>query len=119
MADHAGADNGPSGVFDEGLQHERTALAWERTAISLMVAGILLARYGSDGAHFVFALFGLAETACGSVMLLWAAQHYDDLHGPLRSGQDVAHPTATNVVGIAAVLFTGCGVLYALIVLFS
>ena len=112
-------DDRPSGVFDDGLQHERTALAWERTAISLMIAGILLARYGADDAHFVFALFGLAGAACGAGMLLWAAQHYNDLHGPLRSSQDVAHPTAANVVGLATVLFTGIGVLYALVVLFS
>ena len=31
----------PSTVFDAGLQHERTALAWERTAISTMVRPML------------------------------------------------------------------------------
>ena len=34
----------PERVFDLALQHERTALAWERTAIAAMVAGVVLAR---------------------------------------------------------------------------
>ena len=33
----------PTSSYDAGLQHERTALAWERTAISAMVAGIVFA----------------------------------------------------------------------------
>ena len=35
----------PDRVFDNMLQHERTALAWERTAISTIVAGAFLTRY--------------------------------------------------------------------------
>ena len=73
-------------MFDAGLQHERTALAWERTAIASMVAGVLLGRYAAESLHPAFAAVGLAQVVFGSVVLLWAATHYEDLHGPLRSG---------------------------------
>ena len=51
----------PDTVFDRGLQHERTALAWERTAIAAMVAGVLLGRYASEALHPTFAVVGIAQ----------------------------------------------------------
>ena len=109
-------DPRPSTVFDPGLQHERTALAWERTAIASMVAGILMARYASLSLHFVFAFIGLAQVAVGAALLLWSAKHYDDLHGPLRSGESPIHPTATRVVGTGAIFFTGSGLVLAMVI---
>jgi uncharacterized membrane protein YidH (DUF202 family) len=109
-------DSRPTSVFDPGLQHERTALAWERTAISSMVAGVLMARYASLSLHFVFAFIGLAQVLAGAGLLIWSAKHYDDLHGPLRSGDSPIHPTATQVVGIGAILFTGAALVLALII---
>lgn len=104
----------PHTVFDEGLQHERTALAWERTAISLMVAGILMVRYTSRTLPVGFALAGLAQVVTGAGLLLWSARHYEDLHGPLRAGESPIHPTATRVVGATTVAFTGLGLLLSI-----
>lgn len=106
----------PEAVFDPGLQHERTALAWERTAIASMVAGVLMARYASESLHFTFAFIGLAEVVAGAGLLLWSAKHYDDLHGPLRAGESPIHPTAARVVGVGAVFFTGAALVLALII---
>lgn len=106
----------PTTVFDPGLQHERTALAWERTAIASMVAGVLMARYASESLHFAFAFIGLAQVVVGAAVLLWSARHYDDLHGPLRAGETPIHPTATQVVGIGAIVFTGSGLALAVII---
>lgn len=104
----------PGSVFDPGLQHERTALAWERTAIATMVAGVLMARYASASLHVGFAFVGLAQVLVGAGVLVWSARHYDDLHGPLREGQSPVHPTAARVVGVGAVVFTGAGFVIAL-----
>lgn len=99
----------PASVFDPGLQHERTALAWERTAIATMVAGVLMARYAANSLHVGFAFIGIAQVVVGAAVLVWSARHYDDLHGPLREGVSPIHPTAARVVGVGAVVFTGAG----------
>ncbi len=103
----------PAEIFDHGMQHERTALAWERTAISVMVAGVILSRYAASDAHLSFAAAGIAQTLVGAGLLVWAGRHYTELHGPLRSGASVLHPRATKLVGLSTVLFSGVGLALA------
>ena len=105
----------PGEVFDPGVQHERTALAWERTAIAIMVNGVLLARYAAQDTHWTIAFMGLAETVAGGGLLVWAGLHYEDLHGPLRSGQSVVHPTSTRIVGTLATFFMGVSMLLVIL----
>ena len=102
----------PDRSFDGGLQHERTALAWERTAISTMVAGTLLARYAADDGELLFALLGLVQVAFGAGLLAWSGAHYEELHGALRAGANPAHPLAARVVGLATVV--GIGLAFSL-----
>lgn len=104
----------PDTSFDRGLQHERTALAWERTAIASMVAGVLFGRYAAESVHPAFAAIGLGQVVVGAALLVWAARHYDDLHGPLRAGQSPIHPTAARLVGIGTVVFTATATALAL-----
>ena len=106
----------PASVFDPGLQHERTALAWERTAIASMVAGVLMARYAAAAIHVAVAAVGVAQVVFGAVLLVWSARHYDDLHGPLRAGASPIHPVAARAVGIGAIVFTGTGLVLAVII---
>jgi hypothetical protein len=80
-------------VFDTGLQHERTSLAWERTAISMMVAGLVLSRFAATEDFWLLAAAGMAQVVFGAVVLVWSGAHYEDLHGALRSGTDVVHPS--------------------------
>ncbi|MFQ5557234.1 MAG: YidH family protein [Acidimicrobiales bacterium] len=104
----------PAEVFDVGLQHERTALAWERTAIATIVAGVVLARYAATSGPVALAAIGLAQTAFGAVLLVWSGWHYDELHGRLRRGDDVVHPGMARAVGGATVLFSGGALVLAL-----
>ena len=97
----------PNVVFDPGLQHERTSLAWERTAIASMVAGVLLARYAAESLHYSFALLGMAQVVVGAAILVWSGRHYENLHGRLRQGDSPVHPTAAMIVGVGSVVFTG------------
>lgn len=104
----------PEQVFDPGLQQERTALAWERTAIASMVAGVLLARYSAEELHVAVAAFGIVQVVLGALLLIWTGAHYDDLHGPLRAGDSPVHPLAARIVGIATVCFSGTALIVAI-----
>lgn len=107
---------GPAdGVFDTGLQHERTSLAWERTAVAMMVAGVLLARYAARDAHPAIALAGIAQTVLGAGTLVWAGLHHEARQDLLRSGDDISHPGAVRVVGLATVAFSTVALALALV----
>jgi uncharacterized membrane protein YidH (DUF202 family) len=107
----------PESSFDTGLQHERTALAWERTAIAMMVSGIVLARFAAVNTSLLVVAIGMLQTAFGAGILVWAGAHYDDLHGPLREGADVVHPQATRLVGLVTVTAIGVGFVLAIVVI--
>jgi uncharacterized membrane protein YidH (DUF202 family) len=108
----------PATSFDAGLQHERTALAWERTAISTMVAGALLGRWAAQDAAPLFGVFGIVQVAFGGALLAWAGRHYEDLHGPLRSGVNPTHPRAVYVVGVATTVGIGAALALAGVLVF-
>ncbi|MET0911103.1 MAG: DUF202 domain-containing protein [Ilumatobacteraceae bacterium] len=105
----------PTESFDDALPHERTALAWERTAISMMVAGILLARFTAQDHHVALSAIGLALTVFGGAVLVWAGAHYEALHGPLRDGDPIVHPTAARTVGIVTVIASGSALVFGVI----
>ena len=109
-------DRRPVAVFDAGLQHERTSLAWERTAISMMVAGLVLSRFAATQALWLLAAGGMGQVTFGAALLVWSGVHYEDLHGTLRRGADVVHPDATRWVGLATIVGTGAGLVAAVAV---
>lgn len=112
MTTRAGADS----TFDPGLQHERTTLAWERTAIAVMVSGILLARHATQGPVVALSAIGIAQTAFGGALLVWAGWHHDDLHGRLQAGASVIHPWAAKALGRATIAFTTAGLGVAIVI---
>ena len=96
------------------LQHERTSLAWERTAIATMVAGLLLARHAAE-LHAALGVIGVAQVALGSAILIWTGRHYDDLHGPLREGLSPVHPSGARLIGAMTTAFSGTATVIALV----
>jgi len=94
------------------LQQERTALAWERTAFAAIVAGLLFVRTAS-GWHPLLTLIGFGQVLFGGGLLIWAGHHYDELHGPLRAGENPVRPGATRAVGIMATVFTAAAAVSA------
>lgn len=103
----------PDQVFDPMLQHERTALAWERTAIATMVAGTLLARRAAD-LHVVFGAMGVIQVVLGAALLIWTGLRYEQLHAPLRRGESPVHPLAVRFIGITTIAFCGVAMVVAI-----
>lgn len=70
----------PSAPFDRGLQPERSALAWHRTALALIVGPLVVARLLAvelGGWAVVFAVVGLG---LGLLVLAVAARRYRQVH---------------------------------------
>ncbi len=94
----------PDTVFDVGLQHERTTLAWERTSISLVVAGTIVARWAAEDGLYVHAAVGALMAFTGVGVLVWSGHNYANLHEPLEAGETPVHPYITRVVGWATTI---------------
>lgn len=108
----------PAKVFDPMLQHERTSLAWERTAIAGMVLGLLMTRVGTV-IHFGLGVIGIVQVCLAAGMLVWSGKHYEDLHGRLRSGESPAHPEVARLVGIGTTVAIGLATLLTIVHLAS
>lgn len=102
-----------------GLQPERTALAWERTAIAMMVAGVILARYGVQDLHFTIGLIGIGQVVAGGAVLAWAMRHDQELHRPDSPPEAMAQVGMARLVGIWTVVFTATALLLGVFDAFS
>ena len=98
----------PTVVFDAGMQQERTAMAWERTAFNQIIVGAAIGRVGmthqgSDSVMVLATGVGLLAVVIGVGMLYWSVIRYENLHGTLRAGEAPVHPRAAAVAGSMAV----------------
>jgi uncharacterized membrane protein YidH (DUF202 family) len=99
----------PAEVFDSKMQHERTSLAWERTAIAAIALGLLMTRAGAT-VHPGLGLIGIVQVCAGAALLVWSGKHYEELHGTLRAGQTPAHPQIARLVGVWVTVAIGLAI---------
>lgn len=109
----------PATVFDDAMQQERTALAWERTSVSLMVVGALITREAAVRDLWPFIVAGMAGVLVGVAVLVWAGVHYAQLHETLRRGEGAVHPLATRVLGLASIIGIGMALLLSVAVVLA
>lgn len=93
--------------WDDGLQNERTTLAWTRTAMSLLVTGALLARQTerSTLAVGVLALTGVTSTA----MLIGGERRYCGRSHRLRHGDPVVSSRQLMATAVLVMTFSAFG----------
>ncbi|HEY5853785.1 MAG TPA: DUF202 domain-containing protein [Aldersonia sp.] len=94
------------GRTPEGLQNERTALAWQRLAISVMAGSAALARLTFDRLG-PFALISLLALPIGIWVLIESNRRYHHTAGPEgraaeRGGR--AHATLAGVIALLGLI---------------
>jgi len=104
----------PERVFDPGLQPERTALAWRRTALALAGGSVIIMRILPSVIGVAALVLGFAGLALALIVLIGSHRRYRRQHRALtsaepvvlRSGWPVAAMTAaTLLVGVLCLLF--------------
>jgi putative membrane protein len=104
----------PDRVFDHGLQPERTALAWRRTALALAGGSVVIMRILPSVIGGAALVLGFAGLGLSLVVLVGSHRRYRRQHraltstepGVLRSGWPVAALTAaTLLLGVLCLLF--------------
>lgn len=104
------------GVFDVGLQPERTALAWRRTGLALLATSLVAARALPQLLGPWAALLGLAGVIAAAALLLAIHRRYRDHQRSLIERGDRSPVAGGRLIG-AVTLFCLCaGVVSALVV---
>jgi uncharacterized membrane protein YidH (DUF202 family) len=87
----------PAGEFEDGLQRERTALAWNRTALALIAAGSLLIQH-LGAPYFDLLHLPAYSTVVAGIVVLWLAATDDRWRS--HSGTAELRPTRAWAVGL-------------------
>ena len=93
----------PDGILDRGLQHERTALSWDRTAMALMLVGALVIRATYELGP-VWGLPGYLTVGVGGFLLWMGTRHRRRQDLELRAG---ASPVRTGMVVLTGAVAVG------------
>ncbi|MFI0356712.1 DUF202 domain-containing protein [Actinomadura sp. 9N407] len=99
-------------LWDPGAQPERTALAWSRTTLSLIVAGLLCVRFAPSGPAAALS----AAAVCGAVSLQLrrTQKQHHRRHQRLTAGTRVADPGSILLATAVTMLLGLIGLLFAL-----
>jgi putative membrane protein len=104
-------------AYDVGLQAERTALAWRRTALAVGLGAIVGARLtapGAGGGAFV----ALAAGALLAVVVwVLSVRRYRAVHRALHERDDLVHVSLGTASAVLAAVATLTGVLAAAFVI--
>lgn len=100
---------------DPGVQPERTAFGWERTAIASIGAGLILARAGASAELWVLAAVGVGQVVLSGALLAWASVRYTGVLASVDAGAQVTTPHLTRAVGLAVAAATGCALVFMIV----
>jgi uncharacterized membrane protein YidH (DUF202 family) len=104
----------PDAVFDLGLQAERTALAWQRTALAMAIGALVAGRLAVPvfgAGSLVVAVLGVVGAV---VVLVVSRRRYRAVHESLSARGDLV---AVRSAGAPIAALAGVGLLVALLAL--
>ena len=93
---------GSERVFDPGLQPERTALAWRRTALALAGGSVVVMRILPPAIGGAGLVFGFAGLLCALIVLVGSHRRYRHHHRVLTSTAPVRLRSGWPVLGLTA-----------------
>jgi uncharacterized membrane protein YidH (DUF202 family) len=105
-----GTEDGQHPPWDPGLQNERTGLAWQRTLLSGMTCGLLVARLLAEAYPAIAIVVGVAAIAASASLGALAVQRFRrnaralPAGRPSEDGRPVALVTGLLVLTAAGAL---------------
>lgn len=96
----------PHRVVDLRLQHERTTLSSDRTAVAMIVAGSVFLHAGKGPLHSPRHVPGVVAIAFRAMLLAHAYRRYERLRTSVATGTGSATPWLLRLVGVATLLFS-------------
>ncbi|GAA4724569.1 Uncharacterized membrane protein YidH, DUF202 family [Promicromonospora umidemergens] len=95
------------GVYDPGLQTERTLLAWRRTCLSFGVASLVAMRFTVETAGVLAVFAGVTGAGLAVAAYVAAAVGYRRANTALHSTGSLDHGAAPIALATAAALVLG------------
>jgi uncharacterized membrane protein YidH (DUF202 family) len=96
--------------YDPGLQPERTALAWRRTALAMMLGPVAAARVLAPDLGALAALAALAGLAVGVFIGVVSAKRHRDVFRVLSSTGDPRELPGAALLLVTAAAPVVCGI---------
>lgn len=93
--------------WDDGVANERNTLAWQRTSLSLVATGAVLAK-ASGSAIMAGVIFGAVVAGAG-LLVLHADRRQHRRHASLHAREDVTAPVDLALTTVIAVTLAVCG----------
>lgn len=95
------------GRWDPGLQPERTALAWQRTGLSVAVAAIVALRDGLASERLLVVALAVGAMLCSAAVLYLSRTGLRSRLTALRAGEPLPGPVAAPAAALAVLLLIG------------
>lgn len=102
-------------TFDAGAQNERTALAWTRTSLALLVGVILATRLAAEPLGVAAVVFGALMAPLAVLVLVMARRRYQHAHHALHTDDALPDGRLPALVALVAALLAVLEIAYAVI----
>jgi putative membrane protein len=106
------SDPGESPDYRFTLANERTFLAWVRTSLALMAAGIAVVQF-VPGPATIRHLLGIVLIALGGILAGVSYRHWMEVERAMRLGRELPHSPIPVLVAIVLALTAVAGLVLA------